>query len=139
MTQTATASHSKTARQVVDDAYAALFQRGDLDGFLADFDDSSVLAEANTLPYGGTFRGRDTIKAAIQRVFGYWDALSYDVEAIVDGDEYVIAYGRFRATAKATGKSIDIPLAEVWRIRGGKVELCSPLYSDTKATLDALN
>ncbi len=129
---------TKTARQVVEDAYAALFQRGDLDGFLADFDENSELTEAESLPYGGTFRGREAIKAGIQNVFGYWNGLSFNTDAIVYGDEYVMAYGRFRATANATGKTLDIPLAEVWRIKNGKVLLCSPIYSDTKAALEAL-
>jgi len=61
---------TRTARQVVDDAYAALFGRCDLDGFLADFDENSVFIEAESLPYGGTFRGRDAIKAASKRVLG---------------------------------------------------------------------
>lgn len=144
MTNAATAGQTqtakpKTARQVVDDAYAALFKRNDLEGFLADFDDHSELTEAESLPYGGTFRGRSAIKAGIENVFGYWSAFSYDIESIVYGDEYVIAYGHFRATSSATGKAIDMPLAEVWRIQNGKVLLCSPIYSDTKAAIDALS
>ncbi|WP_156681281.1 nuclear transport factor 2 family protein [Sphingomonas profundi] len=130
---------TRTARQVVDDAYEALFARDDLDGFLADFDDASELVEATSLPYGGTFRGKAAIKAAIQNVFGYWRDFAYTIDAIADGEEYVIAYGRFSATATTTGTRIDIPLAEVWRIRSGKVALCSPLYSDTKLALDALD
>ena len=139
MTNAATARQTKTARQVVDDAYAALFKRNDLAGFLADFDDDSELTEAKSLPYGGTFRGRNAIKAGIENVFGYWSAFSYDIESIVYGDEYVIAYGHFRATSISTGKTIDMPLAEVWRIRNGKVLLCSPIYSDTKVAVDALS
>lgn len=135
----ADATKPKTARQVVDDAYAALFKRNDLDGFLADFDAQSELTEATSLPYGGTFRGPSAIKAGIQNVFGYWSVFSYDIEAIVYGDEYVIAYGQFRATSSATGKTIDMPLTEVWRIRNGKVLLCSPIYSDTKMVVDALS
>jgi ketosteroid isomerase-like protein len=128
----------KSARQVVDEAYAALFKQNDLDGFLRDFDDESELVEAKSLPYGGVFRGRATIKAAIQNVFGYWSAFSYDIESIVYGDEYVMAYGYFRATSARTGKTIDMPLTEVWRIRNGKVLLCSPIYSDTHTALEAL-
>jgi uncharacterized protein len=138
MTNAATAKQTKTARQVVDDAYAALFKRNDLDGFLSDFDASSELVEAKSLPYGGTFRGVSAIKAGIQKVFGYWSKFSFDIESIVYGDEYVIAYGHFRATSSANGKSIDMPLAEVWRIQNGKVLLCAPIYSDTKAAVEAL-
>jgi hypothetical protein len=128
----------KSARQVVDDAYTALFKQNDLDGFLRDFDAESELVEAKSLPYGGAFRGRETIKSAIQNVFGYWSVFSFDIESIVYGDEYVIAYGYFRATSSRTGKKIDMPLTEVWRIHDGKVRLCSPIYSDTHAAIAAL-
>jgi ketosteroid isomerase-like protein len=138
MSNSAPAKKTKTATQVVDDAYAALFNLNDLDGFLADFDANSQLVEAKSLPYGGTFRGVSAIKTGIQNVFGYWSKFSFDIESIVYGDEYVIAYGHFRATSSATGKSIDMPLAEVWRIKNGKVVLCSPIYSDTKAAVEAL-
>jgi ketosteroid isomerase-like protein len=129
---------SKSARQLVDDAYDALFGRGDLSGFLADFDENSVMIEAESLPYGGTFRGRDTIKAAIEQVFAYWRDFAYEVEAIADSELWVMAYGRFRATSVKTGKQLDIPLAEVWHIRDGKVMMISPIYSDTKLALNVL-
>ena len=128
----------KSPRQLVDDAYAALFERGDLDGFLADFNEDSMMIEAESLPYGGTFRGRAAIKAAIERVFGYWRDFAYDLDAITNSEEYVIAYGRFRATSIKTGKPIDMPLAEVWHIRDGRVVMINPVYSDTKLALDLL-
>lgn len=130
---------TKTARQVVDDAYAALFERGDLEGFLADFDENSEMPEAEALPYGGTYRGKDAIRAAIQKVIGeYWDDFAYDIESIVYGEEYVMAYGRFSATARTSGKAVSFPLAEVWRIRNGRVALVHPVYGDTKQAADAL-
>jgi ketosteroid isomerase-like protein len=130
---------SKSARQIVDDAYAALFERGDLEGFLADFDDRSEMIEAGSLPYGGTYRGKDEIRAAIQQVIGkYWNDFAYDIESIVYGDEYVMAYGRFSATGKKSGIKVSFPLTEVWRIRDGRVVLVHPVYGDTKQAAEAL-
>ena len=130
---------SKSARQVVDDAYAALFERGDLEGFLADFDDNSEMIEADSLPYGGTYRGKDAIRAAIQQVIGeYWNDFAYDIESVVYGDEYVMAYGRFSAVGKKSGKKVSFPLTEVWRIRDGRVRLVHPVYGDTKQAAEAL-
>ena len=130
---------SKSARQVVDDAYAALFERGDLEGFLADFDDNSKMIEADSLPYGGTYRGKDAIRAAIQKVVGeYWSDFAYDIESIVYGDEYVMAYGCFSAIGKKNEKKVSFPLTEVWRIRDGRVTLVHPVYGDTKQAAEAL-
>jgi ketosteroid isomerase-like protein len=129
----------KTARQVVDDAYAALFGRGDLEGFLADFDDSSEMIEADSLPYRGTYRGKDAIRSAIQSVISeYWEGFSYEIESICYGDEYVMAYGRFAATGKKSEKKVSFPLTEVWKIRDGRVALVHPVYGDTKQAAEAL-
>ena len=130
---------SKSARQVVDEAYTALFGRGDLEGFLADFDENSEMIEAASLPYGGAYRGKNAIGAAIQRVISeYWNDFAYDIESIVYGDEYVMAYGRFSATGKKSGKKVSFPLTEVWRIRDGRVTLVHPVYGDTKQAAEAL-
>lgn len=130
----------KTARQVVDDAYAALFQRGDLEGFLADFDENSQMIEGDALPYGGVYRGKDSIRRGIQAVVGeYWDDFAYEIEAITYGEEYVMAYGRFSATAKKSRKKVSFHLAEVWKIRDGRVLLVHPVYGDTKAAAEALS
>lgn len=128
----------KTARQVVDDAYAALFERGSVDEFLTDFDENSVMLEADSLPYGGRFQGPANIKAAMENVFGIWKDFSYDIEGTAYDEEYVIAYGKFSATSVKTGTKFSTPLAEVWHIRNGKVVLLHPVYSDTKAAVDAL-
>ena len=129
----------KTARQVVDDAYAALFGRGDLEGFLGDFDDGSEMIEAESLPYGGVYRGKDAIRGAIQSVLSeYWEGFSYEIESIAYGDEYVMAYGCFGATGKRSGKKVSFPLTEVWKIKDGKVALVHPVYGDTKQAADAL-
>lgn len=127
-----------TPRQIVDQAYEALLKNGDVDGFLAHFDENSVLVEAPSLPYGGTFKGRDAIKAAIGGVFQYYSALTLSTEVITEGDGWVIAYGTFSATTARTGKTVTMPLAEVWKFNGDKVSLLHPVYSDTKAVIDAL-
>lgn len=129
----------KSARQVVDDAYAALFGSGDLEGFLGDFDEQSIMIEAESLPYGGTYHGKTAIRAAIQNVFGYWKDFAFDIESIAYGDDYVMAYGRFSATSVKTGKQVSFPLAEVWKINNGRVVLVNPIYGDTKQAVDALS
>ena len=130
---------TKTAREVVDDAYSALFERGDLEGFLEDFDADSEMIEADSLPYGGTYRGKDAIRSAIQAVISdFWQDFAYDIESIAYGDEYVMAYGRFSAVGKKSGKKVSFPLTEVWKIREGRVALVHPVYGDTKQAAEAL-
>lgn len=131
-------TETKSTRQIVDDAYAAILGRGDIDAFLLDFADDALMVEAASLPYGGTFTGPAAIKAAIARVFDYWTDFSFTIEHIVYGDSYVMAYGEFSATSNKSKTRVSMPLAEVWRIEGGKVVMVSPIYSDTKLAVDAL-
>ena len=130
--------NSRTPREVVDDAYDAILKKGDIEAFLKDFDDNSVLQETPSLPYGGTFKGKDAVRKALMRVFEYWKDFLYKPEHILADEEWVMAYGEFSATSIKTGKKVAFPLAEIWRIRQGRVVLVTPVYSDTKAVLDAL-
>lgn len=129
---------TRSGRQVVEAAYEALLGRGDLEEFLVDFDEETEMVEAASLPYGGTWTGRDAIRAAIKNVFGYWRDFSYEVHQITEGGDWVIAYGTFSATSTSTGRSVSMPLAESWRIVDGKVRFLFPLYSDTQAAIQAL-
>jgi len=45
--------------------------------------------------------------------------------------------GRYAATAKATGRKVDTPIAHYWRFRDGKV-IRYVGFSDTAAALEAL-
>jgi len=127
-----------SAVKLVEDAYEVLLKNGNLDAFCDYFDDETVMHEATSLPYGGTYKGREAIKAGIQNVFGYFSAFGYDVHQITSGGDYVIAYGTFSATSAKSGKSVSFPLAEVWKIVDGRVKLVEPVYFDTKAVADLL-
>src|SRR3979490_1089766 len=67
---------ARSARQIVDEAYASLLQRGDMDAFLRDFDDESILVEVESLPYGGRHRGKENIRKAMLHLLSVWKDLS---------------------------------------------------------------
>jgi ketosteroid isomerase-like protein len=73
-----------TRLERVEKAYAG-FRAGSLADFVAPFDDDSVMIEASSLPYGGTYRGREDIAAALMQVGEVWTNLSYDIEEIIAG------------------------------------------------------
>lgn len=132
------ATITKTPADIVRDAYDVLLGQGNLDAFCEVFDDESIMREATTLPYGGTYVGRDAIKKGIQGVFGYFSAFGYEVEQITTGGDFVIAYGKFSCTSAKNGKSVSFPLAEVWKFDGDRVAYIEPIYFDAKAVADIL-
>lgn len=132
------ATITKAPVDIVKDAYEVLLGQGNLDAFCEVFDDESVMRESDTLPYGGTYVGKDAIKKGIQGVFGYFTAFGYEVEQITTGGDFVIAYGKFSCTSAKNGKSVSFPLAEVWKFNGTRVAFIEPIYFDVKAVADIL-
>jgi len=124
--------------QLIKDAYAALLERGDLEGFINYFADDGALLEADSLPYGGRHVGHDAIRSALQEIGGKFSAFSFKPDVYATSGEWVIAYGTFSATARESGKTATFPLAEATQIVDGKIKLIHPIYGDTVAIIDIL-
>lgn len=124
--------------EIVKAAYAAMLDRGDLDGFLSFFAEDGVLLEAESLPYGGRFVGADQIRAALIKVVEIFSEFSFTPDIYATSGEWVIAYGTFSVTVRSTGKKVSFPLAEATHVVDGKIKLINPVYSDTAAILAAM-
>lgn len=123
---------------VVKASYAAMLDRGDLEGFLDFFAEDGVLLEADSLPYGGRFVGVDAIREALLKVVATFSEFSFKPDVFATSGEWVIAYGTFSVTVRNTGKKVSFPLAEAAHVVDGKIKLINPVYSDTAAILAAL-
>ena len=130
---------TKTPEDIISAAYAALLERGDVDGFLSFFAEDGVLLEADSLPYGGRHTGHDEIRAALTTMAGVFSAFHFKPNIFTRQGEWVIAYGDFTATVRGTGKSVSLPLAEVTHVVDGKIKLIHPIYGDTAAVIAALD
>lgn len=107
--------------EFVKDTYAA-FGRGDVPAVLGAFAEDIEWFEAEGMPYGGLYHGRD---AVAQNVFG---PITEDVEGFAIVPEELIGSGasvaaivHYTGTGKATGKALDVPAVHVWEIRDGKL------------------
>lgn len=123
---------------IVKAAYAAMLDRGDLEGFLSFFAEDGILLEADSLPYGGRHVGADAIRKALLKVMETFSAFSFKADVFATSGEWVIAYGNFAVTVRSTGKQVSFPLAEATHVVDGKIKLINPVYSDTAAILAAL-
>lgn len=98
------------------------FATGDVPSVLAAFDANISWTEAAGFPYGGTYIGP---MAVLENVFmklgGEWDGFSAVPERIIDGGDTVVALGNYSGTYKKTGKSMNVPFAHVYDLRGGKI------------------
>jgi ketosteroid isomerase-like protein len=130
-------SHSQTNHRIVADAYAS-FLRGNLEGFLAHFDDSSQLIEAQGLPYGGVYSGVASIRAALISIRGFWTDIEFEILDILSNDVHVIAYARFAGAGMKSGKRVELPIVEVWKMESSRVRSLTALYFDTAVAAAAI-
>jgi uncharacterized protein len=106
---------------LVRGAYEA-FNRGDIDGALAVYDDQVEWHEpgGGNAP-SGTFRGPQSVANDVfAHVPQNFDEFRADPEQFFDVGEYVAAVGRFRGKSK-NGKELDAPFVHVATVRNGKV------------------
>jgi uncharacterized protein len=98
------------------------FARGDVPAVLGAMTDDVEWHEAEGMPQGGVYRGRDAI---VENVLGplLEDVPDFAVtpEEIVASGDMVAVVTRYTGTGKATGKRLDLQVVHVWDVRGGKV------------------
>ena len=115
------------------------FGRGDLDGALAMMDDDIEWHQAQGLPHGGIYHGLANVRAAIFDPLDeqWWEDFDAVPTEILAGDEHVVVLGRYTASAKGTGKALDVPFAHVWKFAGGRAVRFHQ-FTDTRGWVDAL-
>jgi ketosteroid isomerase-like protein len=116
------------------------FERGDLDGVLGDMDAEIEWQQAQGLPHGGTYRGVAAVRANIFDPLDeqWWDEFSAVPTEFLDAGGEVVVLGRYRGTAKGTGKHLDVPFVHVWTVRGEKAVRFRQ-FLDTAGWIEALS
>jgi ketosteroid isomerase-like protein len=107
----------------VRSVYDAL-ARGDVPTFLGLLSEKVEWNEAEHFTYwpGSAFIGPQAVlNGVLARIGQDFDGFSVDVGRLVGCGETVLSEARYRATAKATGKRLDVQVAHVWDVRDGKI------------------
>jgi uncharacterized protein len=129
---------------VVRRLFAAVEDR-DFDGILACYSDDIEINEADVLPYGGVWRGREGVAAHAAGFMRAWDDLQGAEEArldatfFADGAGTVCAVFRHRAVDPVSGARFDAPEVGVYQIRGGRVERSQMFHADSAAVVEFLD
>jgi ketosteroid isomerase-like protein len=114
-------------------AAAAAGDPGAMEIFATDVE----FAMPEVLPHGGVIRGRDALGAYFGEVQGRWDDFRAVLDDLVDGDERVVALGRFCGRPTVSGRDTEIPFALVRTLRDGRAVRVDE-YTDTALLLEAL-
>ena len=70
---------------------------------------------------GGSLRGREGVEALFADIRDTWEEHRLVIEVIRDLGDRVLGLGRLEGRGKASGVSVDVPLAVISDYRNGKV------------------
>ena len=106
---------------IVRRSYEA-FARGDLDAVVADMAPEIEWEQAQGLPHGGLYRGLDEVRRNVFEPLDrdWWSEFSAVPGEFLDAGGDVVVLGRYRGTAKGTGRRLDVPFVHVWTLRDGR-------------------
>ena len=123
-------------RAVTLEKIYAAFAVGDWDSWSEHIDENSLLIEAESLPYGGRFKGMDIVRG-LTKILEYWEDFDYKRLETFYGETSIMVYGIMEATGKATGLRVSMPLAERWIFEGTTIREVTAIYGDTALCLKA--
>ena len=110
------------------------FNRGDFDTLEQGFNKGLMWNEPDNSLYAGgnPYRGFEAVRNAVFDPIGRdFDGYKVDLEQLIDGGEYIIGTGRYRGTARATGKSFATQFCHVMHLDGaGRIDSMQG-YADT--------
>ena len=128
-------SDSTGNADVVAAIYAAMAE-ADLDAVLACCRPDVTITQADELPWGGRYVGRDGLFEFATRLVGTIDS-KVTAEGLFEAGDRVVQRGRTAGTVRATGATFDVAEVHVWTLRDGLV-VAADFYIDTPAMLAAL-
>lgn len=115
----------------------ALTGQGKWDEVEAQLTDDFSIIEAESLPYGGEWNGKDALKKLYTHVFQFWDDPSLEIEDITISENQAIGLLTIHATSRHNGDRLAMKVAEVFHLRGNKISGITPYYFDTVAIAKA--
>ena len=96
-----------------------------------------VLHQADSLPYGGTWRGHAGMERFFVAMSSAWESFEMLEQQLHPSGDVVVVRTQVRATARATGRQLEFPILQVARVAGGRITEVWPFYWDTAEIADA--
>ena len=110
----------ETEMEAVRRAYAAL-NRGDVDGFVQDFDPQIERVEFEGSTNGGTYRGIDAVKAHVAQGRSTWAEGSCEPTALYTVGDKVVVSVHVRVRLKGRTDWLEGTVTDVFTFRDGRV------------------
>jgi ketosteroid isomerase-like protein len=95
--------------------------RRDIDAYSSLFTADSEIVPVRAALEDTVYRGPDAAARFLADADESWEDLSIEVEQSREGGDWVLTFGRIRARGRASGASIDVRSATVYRFRDGLI------------------
>ncbi|WP_019926669.1 nuclear transport factor 2 family protein [Nocardia sp. BMG111209] len=102
------------------------------------FDEDIVLIEPDSLPHGGRHQGLDGFRAAQAGMRELWEQRIESAEYWQCAPDRAVLRIVIRWTARATGRSVLLPMIDLIRVRDGRIVAVEAFVHDTAALLATL-
>jgi ketosteroid isomerase-like protein len=118
-------------------AYLASDSR-DFSAISATLDPECVIYQPASLPYGGEWRGHTGFEAWMKSFAEQWSSLEVKDSELYPSADVIVSKSHVYAVAKGSGRSMDWPLLQFFRVRNGKILELRPFHWDTAALVEVL-
>ena len=103
------------------------------------FDDDIVLIEPESLPHGGRHQGLPAFEEVQAGMRALWDQRIEGADYWLCAQDRVALRIEIRWTARATGRTVVLPMIDLMRFRDGRIVEIEVFLHDTKVLLDTLD
>ncbi|MEV0322392.1 nuclear transport factor 2 family protein [Streptomyces sp. NPDC050658] len=90
-----------------------------------------VMHQAESLPYGGVWRGHDGMARFFVAMAETWESFEIGDQEFLATGGTVVVRTRVRARARATGRELTFPVLQTIAVRDGRITEVRPFYWDT--------
>lgn len=96
-----------------------------------------VLYQADSLPYGGVWRGHEGLEQFFRAMSRTWDTFDMEDQKVLATTSPLVVLTQVRARARTTGRELHFPILQAITVEDGHITEVRPFYFDTAAIVDA--
>lgn len=97
------------------------------------FSPKVVLHQADSLPYGGVWRGHSGMEQFFLAMSQTWSGFEIIEQEFVSTELPAVVLTKVHAQSRNTGKEIDFPILQIVHLADGRITEVRPFYWDTAA------
>lgn len=96
-----------------------------------------VLWQADSLPYGGVWRGHDGLEQFFLAMSATWDRFELGEQVFLSDADSVVVLTQVNARSRENGRELCFPILQMITVADGLITEVRPFYWDTAAIADA--